>query len=292
MKLKLLYIDLKANYSDIPEHWLKYWLLFVINKPASFLITDPEYILSESELTRLESGLKKMQLGTPLAYLTGKQAFWSLDFIVNEHTLIPRPDTEILVEKVLEWIEKKSVTHQKPAKILDLGTGSGCIAISLAKELQSNYSNCWQMTAVDFSEEALRVAEENIVLNQVDNIKTVKSTWYENLATPTDEKDKFSIIVSNPPYIDNKDEHLDKLMAEPITALVADNHGLADIKQIVGGAGEFLLSGGLLAIEHGYAQGQQVRDIFLQYGFTEIQTIQDYGRNDRVTMGIATDILK
>lgn len=120
---------------QIPSFWPTDWLLYVIDKPSLFLITDEDYQLTESEQRRFYTGMVKMQEGTPLAYLTGQQAFWSLNFVVNEHTLIPRPDTEVLVEQVLNWINAQPVSNPHK-RLLDLGTGSGCIAISLAHELK------------------------------------------------------------------------------------------------------------------------------------------------------------
>lgn len=272
---------------ELPPFWITDWLLHIIDKPALFLITDDNYQLSEAEFERFNSGVKKMQQGTPLAYLTGQQAFWSLDFMVNEHTLIPRPDTEVLVEQVLNWIKAQPTAqinghtnNGASQRLLDLGTGSGCIAISLAHELkQAN----WQVAAVDFSAEALQVAHHNALANQVDNIEFVQSSWYENL--PTDSEHLFDVIVSNPPYIDEADAHLQRLQAEPISALSAPNHGLADIEHIVQQAPHYLRSGGLLAIEHGFDQGSAVHDLFVANGFVTVQVIQDFGGNDRVTFG-------
>ncbi|MDE4453805.1 peptide chain release factor N(5)-glutamine methyltransferase [Psychrobacter sp. DAB_AL62B] len=265
--------------ASIPQFWITDWLLHVIDKPALFLITDDGYQLSNSEVKRFNSGVIKMQQGTPLAYLTGTQAFWSLDFTVNEHTLIPRPDTEMLVEQVLLWIKNQPISNTSK-RLLDLGTGSGCIAISLAHELKKA---SWQVVAVDFSLEALKVAQHNAVINDVANIEFVRGSWYQEL--PIDNDKLFDVIVSNPPYIDEADEHLAGLLAEPISALSAPNHGLADIEHIVHEAPQYLRAGGLLAIEHGFDQGLAVRQLFADYHFDDIQTIKDFGGNDRVTLG-------
>ena len=264
---------------NVPQYWLRAWLLHVLQKPSSFLITDESYELTASEQTRFEAGVIKMQQGVPLAYLTGQQAFWSLNFLVNEHTLIPRPDTEVLIEQVLNWITTQPAQVSNK-RLLDLGTGSGCIAISLAHELKKDN---WQVVAVDLSSEALSVAQRNAELNGVDNVKFVQSSWYGELSTQ--DTSLFDIIVSNPPYIDEADEHLARLVAEPISALSAPNHGLADIEQIVQQATNYLRSGGLLAIEHGFDQGRAVRQLFLENGFESVTTVQDYGGNDRVTLG-------
>ncbi|MGB3109738.1 MAG: peptide chain release factor N(5)-glutamine methyltransferase [Psychrobacter alimentarius] len=265
--------------SKLPSFWLTDWLLYVIDKPALFLITDESYELTEDEQKQFNAGVTKMQQGMPLAYLTGQQAFWSLNFMVNEHTLIPRPDTEILIEQVLDWINTPSI-YASTKRLLDLGTGSGCIAISLAHELKNDN---WQVVAVDLSPAALKVAQHNALINEVANIKFIQSSWYDALRTH--EKVSFDVIVSNPPYIDEEDEHLAQLKAEPISALSALNHGLADIEHIIQQAPSYLRIGGLLAIEHGFDQGVAVRQLFANSGFESVITVQDYGGNDRVTLG-------
>ena len=279
-----------AASSHLPSFWLTDWLLFVIEQPSSFLITDENYQLTDSELAQFHAGVTKMQQGTPLAYLTGQQEFWSLNFKVNEHTLIPRPDTEILIEQVLTWInsQPKSVDDDnKPKRLLDLGTGSGCIAISLAHELNKSNPNSkaenWQVIAVDLSLEALKIAKHNAMVNEVADIEFIQSSWYDALSTQ--DEPLFDVIVSNPPYIDEEDEHLARLVAEPISALSAPNHGLADIEHIVQQAPQHLNVGGLLAIEHGFDQGLAVRQLFLDNRFDSVHTVQDFGGNDRVTLG-------
>ncbi len=265
--------------NQLPSFWLTDWLLHVIDKPAIALMTNEDYQLTDSEIARFNDGVVKMQQGIPLAYLTGQQEFWSLNFRVNEHTLIPRPDTEVLVEQVLNWINAQPAQLSNK-RLLDLGTGSGCIAISLAHELKK--AN-WQVVAVDLSLEALKIAQHNAVSNNVANVEFIQSSWYQTL--PTDNEHQFDIIVSNPPYIDETDEHLTGLTAEPISALSAPNQGLADIEHIVQQATTYLCTGGLLAIEHGYDQGDAVRQLFLDSGFKSVHTVKDYGGNDRVTLG-------
>lgn len=273
-----------ADNQNLPKFWITDWLLFVTGKPATALITEDDYELTPEELSQFHFGIKKMQNGTPLAYLTGKQAFWRHEFLVNEHTLIPRPDTEVLVEAVLNWIEKnwaKQNNEQSDSpKLLDLGTGSGCIAISLARDkaLQN-----WQVTAVDISKAALIIAEKNAKLNDA-CVNFIQSSWFK--AFDKEDNLRFDVIVSNPPYIDEMDSHLTGLTAEPITALTAKNQGLADIETIVQTAPNFLQKNGLLAIEHGFDQGQSVRKLFESRGFDAITTLQDFGQNDRVTLGV------
>ena len=277
-----------SEKSAIPTFWITDWLLYVINKSALFLMTDPDYLLSVPEQEQFTAGIMQMQQGIPLAYLTGQQEFWSLGFKVNEHTLIPRPDTEVLVEQVLHWIASQpndsTPNNTAPKRLLDLGTGSGCIAISLAHELKHA---SWQVTAVDLSLEALKVAQSNAVSNEVD-VKFVHSSWYQ--ALPIHENELFDVIVSNPPYIDENDEHLQRLQAEPISALSAPNYGLADIEHIVQQAAIYLRAGGLLAIEHGFDQGLAVRQLFLNNNFKAVKTVPDYGGNERVTLGYLATI--
>lgn len=275
----------EAANSKLPPFWLTDWLLYVIDKPAMFLITDENYQLSGSEFEQFNIGVTKMQQGTPLAYLTGEQEFWSLTFKVNEHTLIPRPDTEVLVEQVLAWI-KNQPTDMSIKRLLDLGTGSGCIAISLAHELKLAYElkkAHWQIVAVDSSLEALNVARDNALQNSLDTIEFIQSNWYQELPIAADKL--FDVIVSNPPYIDESDAHLAHLKAEPISALSAANKGLADIEHITQQAPKYLRVGGLLAVEHGFDQGLAVRQLFADNKFADIQTIKDFGGNDRVTLG-------
>ena len=285
----------KNDYGDLPAHWVSDWLLHVLQKSPSFLITDGAYQLTEAEQAQFNTGIAQMQAGKPLAYLTGKQAFWSLEFEVNEHTLIPRPDTEVLVEQVLDWITQHknslSVLNNEPIvspyQLLDLGTGSGCIAISLAHELATIYSKQWQLTALDFSTEALAVAKRNAQLNALSNIQFLHSDWFSVLnGSETTERPLFDVIVSNPPYIIDNDQHLDKLKAEPLSALVAPDNGLGDIKLIAEQARDYLVRGGLLAVEHGYDQGELVRQMFTDFGYDQVKTMKDYGGNDRVTLGI------
>ena len=285
--------------AGLPSHWVQDWLCHVINQSPTFLYSHGDYELNDSEQAEFDDGIAKMQAGTPLAYLTGKQAFWDLEFIVNEHTLIPRSDTEVLIEQVLAWIDANYQTSaednnytETPAtkRLLDLGTGSGCIAITLASELHKSYTGEWQVIGVDNSAEALTIARQNAKLNQVPNVTFMQSDWYATLDS-IDEQDKFAVIVSNPPYISESDAHLANLKTEPHTALVADEGGLADIRHIVKYAPKFLQTGylqagGLLAIEHGHDQGEAVRAIFNHYSFDDVRTVQDYGGNERLTMGV------
>lgn len=267
-ELKRQFLCLQSE--ALPYHWLERWLLSVLNQDKAFMIAYGDYVLSEKELSRLNAGIEQMKQGVPLAYVMGHQGFFGHEFMVNEHTLIPRPDTEILVQAALDFAQAGA-----GGRILDLGTGSGCIAISLAKALPD-----WLVMGVDKSAQAVFVASQNAHQLGVDNVTLVQSDWFSSVAG------KWHIIVSNPPYIAKDDEHLSKLSAEPISALVADDGGLMDICHIIQEARAFLCQGGLLALEHGYDQAYKVQDLFRQAGFQDITTLKDYGGQDRVTQGV------
>ena len=268
--------SLLAEPSPVEKSARQAWLGACLQVGFSYFITHADKPIADDIVTKYREGIAKLEQGVPLAYVIGRQGFWRHEFRVNQYTLIPRPDTETLVETVLNLAKNRfNLAHS--LRLLDLGTGSGCIAISLAAE-QPN----WQVTATDFSTQALAVAQHNAQQIGTANVEFYQGSWFQALP---DDMPKFDIIVSNPPYIDSDDEHLPALTAEPITALVAANHGLADIEVIAQGSGARLNAQGLLAIEHGYNQGDAVQQIFRQYGFTDATTIKDFGGNDRVTYG-------
>lgn len=258
--------------SNIEKHIHEQLLLHILNKNRGFIISHDDYCLTDAENQHYQQSIAELQQGKPLAYVIGSQGFWKHEFLVNEHTLIPRPDTEFLIEIVLNYIQKNSLNN---AKILDLGTGTGCIAISLADEQPKA-----NVIAIDFSEQALKIAKKNAERIGVNNIQFLQSNWFDKIG-----EQKFDIIVSNPPYIAKSDEHLANLSYEPITALVAKDNGLADIEHIVKYAKYYLSEKGLVAIEHGYNQAKSVREIFCQNHFQDVQTMKDYGGNDRITFG-------
>lgn len=262
---------ISSQSSALPAHWVRQWLLFVLKKSPTFLYSDGDYTPNKDELSLFFDGIARMNQGVPLAYLTHSADFWSLSFYVNEHTLMPRPDTECLVETALTYI-KKQAPH--PKRLLDLGTGSGCIAISLAKELPT-----WQVYAVERSPLALEVAKTNAKTHGAD-IHFFYGDWFCPLPSVT-----FSLIVANPPYLAKDDRHLPALQSEPISALVAEADGLADIAHIIDQSRLFLHDNGMLIIEHGYDQAQRVQALFAQANFCHIHTIKDYGGNERLTCG-------
>lgn len=235
-----------------------------------YFITHDNDELSDEVLTRYEALIARREAGEPVPYIIGEQEFFSRPFHVREGVLIPRPDTETLIETVLAEIDRCQAKT-----LLDMGTGSGCIAITLALE---NPSLC--VSASDFSEKALKVAQENAKTLGAD-IKFYHGSWYEALSADM----RFDMIVSNPPYIHPQDEHLAALQYEPITALTDGVDGLKDLRAIVTGAPNHLTSQGFLAMEHGWDQGQAVRNLFDPEIWCDVKTIKDLGDNDRVTMG-------
>lgn len=255
---------------DIERRDAEAVLLHVLGKNTAFLRTWPDFVLSAEQVTDYQTAISRLAAGEPLAYVLGEQAFWTLTLQVTPDTLIPRPDTERLVEAALTRMSAVQ------GRVLDLGTGSGAIALSLAAEHPT-----WQVLASDFSAAALAVARSNAIKNSLSNCEFRCGSWFDVV----DENEKFDLIVSNPPYIDPDDAHLAALTHEPITALIAPQHGLADLRQIVAGAVRYLLDAGWLLVEHGYDQGLAVRELFMQAGFGQVETLRDYGGNERVTLG-------
>jgi len=235
------------------------------------LITNSETDLSEDEVTLFRSLLMRRSRGEPLAYITGKKEFWSLDFIVNEHVLIPRPETELLVETTLSIIADKN-----KLRVLDLGTGSGCIAIAIAKEC-----NDCSVVATDVSASSLQVAKLNATELDVE-ITFIHSNWYENL-----RYEKFDVIVCNPPYIAADDPSLDRQATafEPDEALISKKEGLYSLEQVISGARRHLHPHGYLIVEHGFQQAEAVRELLKLHQFNRIQTYKDLAKLERATKG-------
>ncbi|MGF1770566.1 peptide chain release factor N(5)-glutamine methyltransferase [Enterovibrio makurazakiensis] len=246
-------------------------LCHVLDKPSSYLYTWSDKLLSDEELAAFNGLIARRTLGEPVAYIIGYRDFWSLRLNVEPSTLIPRPDTERLVELALERLPKGE------GSVLDLGTGTGAIALSIASERHD-----LEVTGVDLRPEAVALAQRNQQENGISNALFLQSSWFD--AVP---EHAFTMIVSNPPYIDPEDPHLAQgdVRFEPKTALIADDHGLADIRHICQHSPRYLAQGGWLMIEHGYDQGRAVRALFLGAGFCDVETVQDYAGLDRVTLG-------
>lgn len=260
--------------SESPKLDVELLLAHVLQKTRTYLHTWPEKILTPAQWDEFLALVKRRRQGEPVAFLLGYQDFWNLRLRVSPCTLIPRPDTERLVEVAQE---KAAAKENSSGKILDLGTGTGAIALALAKELP-----CWQVTGTDQSPAAVILAGENASLNQVSNASFLISDWFDQLVA-----ESFDLIVSNPPYIDPLDPHLTQgdVRFEPSSALIAGNKGLADIERIVEEAPHWLASGGWLLLEHGYDQASSVRALLTARGFVQVESWQDYGGNDRVSGG-------
>lgn len=270
--LKQAVMRLQESGSDSPSLDAAVLLCHALDKPRSFLLTWPEKILEEEQLKRFEHILSRRIDGEPVAYIIGEREFWSLPLAVSPSTLIPRPDTERLVEIALD---KAADT---PGDILDLGTGTGAIAIALASELPQR-----KVWGVDLKTEAKELATRNAERLGFTNTEFHAGSWFEPIEAGT----QFALIVSNPPYIEKTDPHLTQgdVRFEPLSALVAEENGLADIKHIAKNALAYLMTGGWLMFEHGYDQGGAVREILSSLGYDQVETFKDYGDNDRVTIG-------
>ncbi len=246
-------------------------LCHVLDKPNSYLFTWPEKLLETAQLESFNALLQRRMAGEPVAYIVGTREFWSLELEVSPTTLIPRPDTERLVELALD----KCTSH---SRILDLGTGTGAIALALASELPQS-----QVTGVDFQVDAVALATRNRDKLGLTHAEFTHSDWFSALS----DSAPFDVIVSNPPYIDEQDPHLSQgdVRFEPRSALTAADNGLADLEHITQHARAHLSAQGWLLMEHGFEQGEAVREILTRYGFTNVVTEQDYANNDRVTIG-------
>lgn len=245
-------------------------LAFCLVKSRAWLFTWPEHQLDADQYHHFQRLMKRRSAGEPVAYLTGTREFWSLPIRVNASTLIPRPDTETLVEAVLARIPAKA------AAVADLGTGSGAIALALAHERPQ-----WQVTAIDREPEAIALARSNAEALGL-TIRIEQGDWCEPLADNSQDA-----IVSNPPYIDAADPHLNEgdVRFEPRSALVAAEQGMAAIRRIAEQAPAVLRKSGWLFVEHGWRQGEAVRLLFSSSGYSDVETLSDLAGNDRITLG-------
>jgi len=246
-------------------------LAYVLDVERSFFYSNPESEPSWAQLERFNQLLQRRLDGEPVAYLLGQQEFWSLALKVTAATLIPRPETELLVELTLA---KLAATDE--CRVADLGTGSGAIALALASERPQ-----WQISATDISADALAVAEENRQAHHLENVILLQGEWLAAV------QGKFHAIVSNPPYIAADDQHLlaGDVRFEPELALTPGGDGLASFRQISAQASDYLVTGGWILFEHGYDQSDQVQCMLLAAGMENIETVQDLEGKDRVTIG-------
>ncbi|MFW5450633.1 MAG: peptide chain release factor N(5)-glutamine methyltransferase [Methylophagaceae bacterium] len=256
--------------SESPEIDSQILLCHVLHCQKTYLHTWPDKKLNESERNNFNDLIQQRVQGHPIAHLTERHGFWSLDLNVSPDTLIPRPDTELLVSLALELSQPNML-------IADLGTGTGAIALSLATEMPTA-----TFLAMDLSKKALAVAKQNMGSHQLNNVNFWQGSWLTAIA-----ENALDIVVSNPPYIEQNDPHLSQgdVRFEPMLALVSGIDGLDDIRQIIEQAQYCLKPSGWLLIEHGYQQAQQVQQLFLEANFTNVTSQQDYGGNDRVVLG-------
>jgi len=247
-------------------------LALTLQKPRTWLYTWPEHIPSLPEQHMYLDLLRRRQSGEPVAYLTHRREFFGLELKINHHVLVPRPETETLVQCVLDVLADNSA-----ARIADLGTGSGAVALALASQKPQA-----RIVATDASSDALALARENAERLGIDNVTFMAGDWLVPLSGLT-----FDLIASNPPYIAEDDPHLsrDGVRFEPKPALVSGKDGLDAIRQLVTESPACLETGGWLMIEHGFDQGEAVRGLFTEVGFIDVVTHRDLGGNERVTIG-------
>ncbi|KAF1723939.1 peptide chain release factor N(5)-glutamine methyltransferase [Pseudoxanthomonas japonensis] len=273
-------LALRAAAARLPgpdaRHEAEQLLLHVLGRDRAWLFAHGDDPLPASGAATLDAWLARRASGEPLAYLLGRRGFWTLDLQVSPATLIPRPETERLVELALERLP-----DDRPLRVADLGTGSGAIALALASE-----RSLAQVVATDLSGDALRVAQANAETNRIANVAFRQGSWLAPLAGQ-----RFDLIASNPPYIADGDPHLMQgdLRYEPPAALSSGADGLDAIREIVATAPAYLLPGGWLLLEHGWDQGEAIRALLLAAGFVDVATETDIEQRDRVTLGRVTE---
>ncbi|WP_280546594.1 peptide chain release factor N(5)-glutamine methyltransferase [Halomonas sp. 11-S5] len=250
-------------------------LCHVLGVDRTWLYTWGDREVPVFERARFEALLAARAAGQPVAYLTGEREFWGLRLSTSPHTLIPRPDTERLVEAALAH------GASPQGRLLDLGTGTGAIALAFASERPG-----WSVVGIDLSPEAVALARHNAERLAIGNVDFRAGDWFAALDREAGGE-RFALIVSNPPYIAADDPHLRQgdLRFEPHSALVAAEQGLADLCHLVGEARAHLVPGGWLLLEHGHGQGEAVRDALADAGYGEVATLRDFGGHDRVSLG-------
>jgi release factor glutamine methyltransferase len=247
----------------------------VLGKPRSYIYAHPENKLTPEQEQQYNTLLQRYNAGEPMAYILGKKEFWSLELDVNPNVLIPRPETELLVELALEY-------EGDDLHIVDLGTGSGAIALAIASERPT-----WNITATDNNPNALNVAQKNAQKFNLNNIKFIHSNWCDSLPDNT-----FDIIISNPPYVAADDPYFEPNNYEPKTALIAANNGLHDIKKIIIQSKTKLKPNGILMLEHGFQQGKMVRQLLRDCGYDNVATYNDLAGLERVTLTLPKSLPK
>ncbi len=240
-------------------------LSLVLEKSNTELYSQSDYALNNEQQRQLSSFIQQREQGVPFAYLSGNKGFYHLDFKVTKDTLIPRPETELLIDIALDLFPDK----EEPCHLLDMGTGSGVIAITLADK-----NPHWKVSATDFSQAALDVAKTNATTH----INFSQGSWFDAAPNQT-----FDLVISNPPYIEENDAYLDDLSYEPQTALVSGIDGLDDIRIIINNAPDHINKDGYLLLEHGFNQQEKIVSL-LNTKFHNIKTFKDYNNNDRAVL--------
>lgn len=258
------------SYSTTPLLDVELLLMEVLGCQRSYLHIWPEATLTDYQHQFFQNLLQRRLQQEPMAYILGYQEFWGLKLKVTPATLIPRPETELLVETALSLLPEK-----EPLKIVDLGTGTGAIALALASERPN-----WSLVAVDKSEQALEVAKCNAESLELSEVTFLQSDWFSNLS-----KNKFDVIISNPPYIAENDSHLNALHFEPVSALVAKDQGMEDLDFIINNARDYLQKSGWLLLEHGWQQSNYVVEALEKGNYQSICRFKDLAGIERVAVG-------
>ncbi len=268
MNVKHALTKAQTLQTESPRVDVEVLLMHVLSIDRAYLFAYPETELTDQQVQTFLTFLQRRERGEPIAHLVGEKEFWSLTLNVDSSTLIPRPDTERLIEVALEQ------NLPRNAHILDLGTGTGAIALALAKELPEA-----NVVAVDVSPQAVALAKTNAARHQLQRVRFLQSHWFDAV------EGRFDLIVSNPPYIDASDPHLKEgdVRYEPTSALVAADQGLFDLRHIVEQGPQYLALEGVILLEHGWQQAQAVRHLLLAGPYHTIQTWNDYGGQERVT---------
>jgi release factor glutamine methyltransferase len=249
-----------------------------LQRDAAWLVSHDTDALSATQFETIQSLVSRRRAGEPIAYIVGYREFYGRRFKTTPAALIPRPETELLIDEVCALVRETPTSHNEAARILDVGTGTGCIAITLALE-----NDNVDLTASDLSRDALALAQDNANALTATKLQFIESDWFSAI----DANKKFDIIVSNPPYIAPNDPHLFKgdLRFEPWLALRDRVDGLESYRELVRGAKKHLREGGTLIVEHGYDQGESVPALFREAGFADVEMIRDFAGNARVTRG-------
>jgi release factor glutamine methyltransferase len=260
--------QIKKEQHNIDMLDLDMLLCFVLQKTRVFLYSHDDYVLSSDEISSIKKVIRQRQNNKPLSYITGKKEFYGFDFLVNEAVLIPRPQTEMIIDIVLKLAKK-----EQPIKVLELGCGCGCISIVLAKMLPNA-----KITCTDISSEAMVVCQQNITYHKIENIKLIKSDWFADIPYQ-----KFDFLISNPPYVDREDTNKmnEETTYEPKIALFSSDGGMASLRSIIAKSKDYLKTH--LILEHGFNQKDRVQKELKKFNFKNIKTFNDSLSHPRIS---------